>query len=64
MPTITREAVVEWIEERRQEGDAETLNWLIREAGSALLGCYPAGMGRAVLWALFRVVAGPEEAHS
>ena len=53
-----------WIEERRQERAAEALSWLIQEAGSALLGSYPEAMGRAALWALFRLVAGPEEAHS
>ncbi|MCI0410498.1 MAG: hypothetical protein L0191_18380 [Acidobacteria bacterium] len=61
MPAHPSETVARWIEEQRQERNAEALTWLIREAAAALLDCFPPGQGRETLWGLFRAVAGPEE---
>lgn len=63
VPETTREAVARWIAERAQERDADALSWLIQQAAAALLDCYPPGQGRAVLWGLFRRMAGPEGAR-
>lgn len=55
-----RTVVARWIEDRRQEQDAPALAWLLQRAGFALVGCYPIGQGKDVLWGLMRIVAGVE----
>lgn len=55
-----RAIVIQWIEERRQEQDAPALAWLVQRAAFALIGCYPPGQGKDILWGLMRTVAGVE----
>lgn len=55
-----RTVVARWIEEQRQELDAPALAWLVQRAAFALIGCYPAGQGKDVLWGLMRTIAGVE----
>jgi phage/plasmid-associated DNA primase len=52
--------VAAWIEDRREEWDAPALAWLVQRAAFALIGCYPAGQGKDVLWGVFRTIAGAE----
>jgi len=51
-----------WIAERCEERDLPALSWLIQQAAAALLRCFPDQQrGKDALWALFRIVAGPEQ---
>lgn len=50
-----------WIAERCEARDLPALSWLIQQAAAALLRCFPDPQrGKDALWALFRLVAGPE----